>query len=286
MAVRRPDDRQQGEKTAPSRIAVLPRSRLGVLWAYAAMRFKVRLAYRADFLFNAFGDVLSTSIGLVVVLTLFSHVSDVAGYSAAEVLLCWGMAEASLGLFWVLFQGLYAMNQQYVVRGELDRVLLRPVDPWLQVMLDHVNIEDLPVSVLGLSMFFAGTWQLGLSWSLAQVLLLPVFVLSGALLVGGLLTGLSAVGFWSTHRGTAIGLAYRATLFARYPLEVFPKWLQVLVFGLTPFSFAGFVPATFYMDRPDWHAWALAQPLVGLACFAAGLGFWRFSLRRYSSTGT
>ena len=42
MAIRRQDEQQQGQRQAASRIAVLPRTRLGVLWAYATMRFKVR----------------------------------------------------------------------------------------------------------------------------------------------------------------------------------------------------------------------------------------------------
>jgi ABC-2 type transport system permease protein len=58
------------------------------------------------------------------------------------------------------------------------------------------------------------------------------------------------------------------------------------VLTAVPFAFAGFVPATYYMDRPGWATLALVQPLVGLACIAAGYGFWRVSLRRYASSGS
>lgn len=256
------------------------------LIAYLAMRLKVKVAYRGDLAFNALGDVVVTLVGLFLVASIYHHVPHVRGYDVYEVLLCWGFAESCLGLFWTGFQGLYAINRQYILGGELDRVLLRPIDPFVQILGDHLHPEGIPVLGLGLVVLGLGASGLDVPWTWDRIALLPVFIVAGTLVIGGVLTAVTAVGFWVHHQGSAIGLAYQLTVYGRYPLDFLPRPLAILVSTLVPFAFAGFVPATYYMDRPEWYPYALAQPIVGLACFVFGYGFWRYSLRRYASTGS
>lgn len=262
-----------------------PRGRLGAYGRYALMRAKVRLAYRGDFLLNALGDLLVAGIGVVFLWAIFHNVPDIRGWTFHEVLFIWGMGEAASGLFFVLFQGLWALNQQYIVRGELDRVLLRPLDPYAQVMLDHLNLEDLPVALLGLGMV---AWALpGLPPpSLPQVLLFPVFVGSGVLVLAAILTAFSSLGFRVLHRGTAVGLVYQTSAFNRYPLDLYARPIQRLLTWVVPFAFVAFFPATWYLGRDGWLPWVVAQPLVGLLLFLGAWRLWSHARRHYRSPGS
>lgn len=245
--------------------------------AWVRLRLQSRLAYRGDLVLASLGDVLLAAVGLVMLGTIFLHVDRLAGFTARDVLLGWGLAQASLGLFQAAFAGLYAMNRQYLLQGDLDRVLLRPVDPWLQVMLDHLNPGALLTSLAGLAVF---AWAVEPGF---ELLLLPVFVVCGALLVAGILTATAALGFFVHHEGSAVGLVHQLAGFAPWPVTILPGPFALIAL---PFAFAGFVPATLYMDRPEWWPLALAQPVVGVAVFVAGLAFWRLGLRRYGSAGS
>lgn len=256
------------------------------LAAWVAQRVKVRLAYRGDFVFQALGDAVITLVGLFLIATIFTHVPDVRGWDVHELLVCWGMAEACLGTFWVVFQGIYAINRTYILGGELDRLLLRPVDPFVQILLDNLHLEDVPVIGLGLVVLAVGAQGVAVTWGPAEVLMLPVMVVSGALVIGGLLTAVTALGFWVHHQGSAIGLAYQLTVYGRYPLDFLPRPLAILVSTAMPFTFAGFLPATWFLDRPEWHPYAAIQPLVGVVVMFAAHRFWTWSSRRYASTGT
>lgn len=253
--------------------------------SFLAQRLKVRLAYRLDFVINALGDVLLAAVGLVFLATLFEHVDSLGAYTPSEVLFCWGFAETAVGLFFVFFQGLWSLNQRYIVGGDLDRVLLRPVDPYLQVLLDNVSWEDLPIALLGSAVMLAAAPGLGAvpAWHWA---LLPVLLVGAACVLGGLLTTVCSAGFHLHHRGTAVGLVFQLSSFARYPIDLFAAPLRLLLTWALPLAFAGFYPATFLMDRPEWHVYALAQPVVALAALAVGYGAFRFGLTRYTSTGT
>lgn len=157
--------------------------------------------------------------------------------------------------------------------------------PYLQLLLDNLKPEDLPVAALGVAMVAFALPGLP-AFSAVQWALLPVVVLAGVAVLAGVLTGVSAVGFRLHHRGTAINLVYQASAFARYPLPVFPRSLQRLLTWVLPFAFISFLPATWYLGREEWRAFALAQPLVGLAAGLLGLALWRRGLRDYASTGS
>lgn len=266
-------------------LPLLPQGVGAAVRLYLAQRVKVRLAYRTDFVVNAIGEVLLAAVGVLFLETLFSHVDTLGSWTGPEVLFCWGFAETVVGLFFIGFNGLYALNQRYILGGELDRALLRPVDPYLQVLLDNVSLEDVPIALLGLGvMAYAATGMPPIPlWKLP---FLPLFLASATGVMGGLLTALSSIGFHLHHRGTAVGLVFQLSTFTRYPIDVFAKPLRWLLTFVLPLAFAGFYPAAFFMDRPEWLGYALAQPLVGGACMAFGYFAWRFGLEHYTSSGS
>jgi ABC-2 type transport system permease protein len=258
---------------------------LAAIRLYLGQRLKTRLAYRVDFLVNASGEVLLAGAGVLFLRTLFAHIPALGGWSAAEALFCWGFAETIVGLFFVAFAGLYALNQRYILGGELDRAMLRPVDPYLQVLLDNLSLEDVPIVLLGLGVMGWAAVDLPPIplWKLALV---PLFLASGTAVFGGMLTALSSIGFHLRHRGTAVGLVFQLGTFARYPIDLFARPLRWLLTFVLPLAFAGFYPAVFFLDRREWLVYGAASPFVGLGCLGLGYGAWRFGLARYTSSGS
>ena len=248
-------------------------------------RLKVRLAYRLDFLLNGVGEVLLACVGVLFLGTLFRHVPDLGGWTAAEAIFCWGFAETVVGLFFVCFNGLYALNQRYILGGELDRALLRPMDPYVQVLLDNLSFEDVPIALLGVGVMGWASLSLP-AIPLWKLLFLPLLLMSATAVMGGLLTALASLGFHLHHRGTAVGLVFQLSTFNRYPIDLFARPLRWLLTFVLPLAFAGFYPAVFFLDRPEWLPYVIAQPFVGAACLGLGYAGWRHGLRTYTSSGT
>jgi ABC-2 type transport system permease protein len=250
-----------------------------------AQRVKSRLAYRGDLLASMVSNVLVAGVGLVFLTALFANVPALGGWSAAELRFTWGFAETVVGLYYFAFSGLTVFNVRYILGGELDRVLLRPVDPLLHVLLDNASLEDLPVALLGLAVMAYAAPSLAPveAWRWA---LLPLMLLGGLGALGGVLVGLASLGFHVQHRGTAgVGLVFQLSTYSRYPLDLFAWPMRWLLTVVLPLGFAGFYPASLYLSRPEWTPYALATPLVGGLCLWAGWSAWRFGLSRYSSAG-
>ncbi len=246
-------------------------------------RLKTRLAYRGDVFAGLLSAALLGVVGPVFLLSLFANVPHLRGWTGPEVLFIWGYADTVAGLFYVVFAGLYDLNRRYILTGELDRLLIRPVDAYLQLLIDNLAFEELPVVALGgLVMALAVSWGLVLPgpWRLA---LLPIWLVGSLATLGGITTAVACLGFHLQHRGTAVGLVLQLTTFTRYPLDLFGRPLQALLtFGL-PFGFAGFYGAAFFLPENDFAVVGALVPVVGVAALGGGYAAFRLGLRRYAS---
>ena len=259
---------------------------MSALSTLIVQRIKTRLAYRGDMVAGLLSGVLLAVVGPIFITTLFRHIPALGGWTAAEVLFVWGYADTVSGLFYVVFGGLYVLNRRYILGGELDRLLVRPVDPYVQLLSDNLAFEDLPSALLGcFVMALAMAWGLPMPEGWRWVLL-PVWLLGGLATLGGFVTAIASLGFHLHHRGTAIGLVMQLTTFVRYPMDLFGSPLRWLLTVALPFGFAGFYGAVFFMPRPEWAWFGWLAPLVGGVGLAAGYVAWRIGLGRYASSGT
>lgn len=247
-------------------------------------RLRAATADPADLLVRVLGDLLVAGLGLVFLWAVFSPVPDVRGWTRAEALLVWGLAEAASGLAQAAFHGLWTQNQRYVMTGDLDRLMLRPVDPLLALLAEQVMPGHLTLALGGGAMMALAAADLP---PLPPAIWLGLLgaVLGGAAIQGGVMLAVAAVGLRVPHRGRTVGLASQAAAFARYPLDVFPGWLAWILVTIVPMGLVAAVPGAAALGRLP--AWALAAPaLAGAALLAVGVATWRRALRGYASTGS
>lgn len=250
-----------------------------------AQRVRTKLAYRGDLAAGLLSGLLLAVVGPVFITTLFQHIPALGGWTGPEVLFVWGFADTVSGCFYVLFQGLYTLNRRYVLGAELDRLLVRPADPYVQLLVDNLAFEELPSVLLGLFvMGLAFAWGLPAPepWRWAM---LPLLLAGGLATLGGTVTAIASLGFHLHHRGTAVGLVMQLTTFARYPLDLFGAPLRWLLTVGVPFGFAGFYGAAFFLPRPEWAPFSWAVPLVGAVAMTLGYAAFRLGLRKYGSGG-
>lgn len=248
-----------------------------------AQRAKVRLAAPKDLVATAIGNVLGTGTGLLFVLTLLHRTPTLAGWTAAEVMFIWGFAECVIGLFYVFFSGLSELNRRYLLGGEMDRLLLRPLDPLVQLLADNISIDDIPSALVG---------AIAMAWALpeipaAQLLwLLPVWILGAVLALGGMSITFASLGFYLHHRGTTFGLLLHFARYARWPIDAFPRPIAWGLTILLPLAWTGFYPAAMFLGHEPWSTWGLLSPFAAVIALWVGVTAWRSGLTRYASSGT
>jgi ABC-2 type transport system permease protein len=254
--------------------------------AYVAQMLKTRLEYRGDFLIECLASVLTQGCGLLVVGIIFESIPLLKGWSRAEVFFIFGFAIAAQALSESFTEGIYWLPDKYILRGELDRLLLRPLDPLFQLLLENFNFQFVPDLVLGLGILAIAAVQLGLGIGVLQVALFLLMLGSAVLVIAGVFVALSSVSFWIEDKVGLLPPVYNLLGFARYPLTIYHPALRALLSWVLPYGFVAFYPSAGFLGRGEFRALFWATPLAGLAAFGVGYAVFRAGIRRYRSTGS
>lgn len=259
---------------------------LRIYGALFAQMLKVRLAYRGDFVADLFATALGGLSSLFMVLLFFVPVGNLSGWRRDEVLFIVGLSMMSYGIFATVSWNLFEFGDRYIIEGRFDRVLLRPISSWAQILFDQFRIPVLSETVIGAWVVGHSASNLGLALSPSEWGFVAITVLSGTAIYVFVFSMLASVAF---HFEDRIGVAppvFNLIPFGRWPQEVFPLAIRLLLRWVIPFGFVAFYPSEALLGRLPFGKLALLSPLVALAFGGLNAFFWRLGVRRYESTGS
>jgi ABC-2 type transport system permease protein len=114
-----------------------------------------------------------------------------------------------------------------------------------------------------------------------------VWVVSGAVIYTSLLViagclSFGAVGPWAQH----YMVVQHVLNAARYPVSIYPRWLQIVMLAVLPIATASFVPCAWLAGRgPLWEAIVVPVGAAGaIGVFSSWL--WRRAIQGYQSSGS
>ena len=257
------------------------------IWlAYLAQFLKVRLAYKGDFIAEIAASLLGAGANLVFVFILFERVPSVGGYSRPEVLFVYGFSMIPLGLFSLVSMNLFEFGDRFVMEGQFDRVMLRPLSAYLQVLFESVRFSVLADVAVGIAVVAAASRGLRLEFSLLDGAWFAVAAASGAVIFASVFTAIASLSFFFEDRVGISPPVYNMIQFGRWPMPIFGGPVRFFLRFVVPFAFVAFYPSTRFLGRDEFRTLCYATPLVALAsAFVASL-FWRAGVRRYSGTGS
>ena len=107
----------------------------------------------------------------------------------------------SYSLFHAFFSSIYYLGNNYIVEGNLDRILLRPLDPLFQIYSERVDIEDIGEAAIGLAVLLVAAVHLHLHWGPLQIAMLILFIACGLAVFLGVFTAVASMSFWVKKTG-------------------------------------------------------------------------------------
>lgn len=261
------------------------RRTLSLSLTYFVMLLKARLVYRTDFLVQVGSDLILQAVDIIFLVVLFYRVRSLGGWSFDEAMFIYGFFLVPFALFNATFAALSEVGGRYIVRGELDRVLVRPLGSLLQVQLELLRPQALNGVVLGVIVLTVASTRLGLRWTGSDVLVAISGMLGAWLVYGGVYIASASVNFWTQDRIGLFPIAYNTITFGRYPMTIYPALTRFLLTFVLPYGFLAFYPAAGLL-RGSFQLVGLLTPLVGAGVFSLGLTLWRWGLARYEGAGS
>jgi ABC-2 type transport system permease protein len=237
--------------------------------------------YRANFFIAAFQSILAVAVGLAVLALVYSHTSQLNGWSQSELLVILGVQILLSGVIHATIQPNMERLVQEVRDGKLDFALTKPEDAQLLVSLRELRLWQAVDIVSGAIVIGVGVARIETGIGAGHALAFIALLLVGALLLYCFWLILATGAFW------VVNMWFLAELFegiyqtGRWPIGIYPGWLRYSMTYLVPIGFAVTVPAQAMTGRLHWTT------VVTALGFAAALTvftrwFWRFGLKRYS----
>ncbi|MFD3945834.1 ABC transporter permease [Streptomyces sp. NPDC058579] len=256
----------------------------------AGMWIRSTMTYRASFALTLVTSFTVTFFDFVVILLMFGQVKGLGGFSFAEIAFLYGTTSTSFGIADLTMGSLQRMGRR-VRDGSLDMFLLRPAPVLAQVAADKFALRRLGRVAQGVFVLVWALCIVDVEWTATKVLLLPVTLVSGAVIFSAVMVvGASAL-FWAQDAAEVTSaFTYGGNTLLQYPPSIFAQELVRGAVYVVPLAFVNWLPALYMLGReapagvPGWLAFA--SPLVAVGCCGlAGLA-WRAGLRAYRSTGS
>jgi ABC-2 type transport system permease protein len=248
------------------------------------------LEYPASFALGLVSSALLTGLELVAIAAVFSNVDRLAGWSASEVLLLYGLACTGFHLA-DLSIGQMDELPDLVRTGQLDVLLLRPRRVLPQIVAGDVDLRSLGKVLQSVIALGVGLAVADVTTSAPEAAVRVVVAVAGALgIYVAVWVATSSICFWLIDsREVSAAFTYGGREMSAYPLGVYSPWLRSVARFVVPLAFTAYYPALGLLGRDDplggSAVLAWVGPLVAAAALAVALGVWSVGLRSYRSVG-
>ncbi len=267
----------------------MPPSRLAAYGAVLASRIRSQRSYRANFYTDLGASFLIGFIELAEVWILFHNVHALGGLTFRNILLVFGIADLSFSIAQMFFGHVDRMPT-FLRAGTLDVFYLRPQPVLLQVITSEIGLRRLTRALVGLGSLVIGLSLNEIRWTVGNIALLAVTLVSAFLVHSAMLVWAGGVQFFLVSgaemtNAFVYGGRYAATQVA----SVWSTPLKVLFGFIFPMAVTAYVPALRLLGLPGpmwlptWLAWW--TPAFAVWMWAFALWSWRQGIRHYQGGG-
>jgi ABC-2 type transport system permease protein len=259
---------------------------LGGLARYTLSR---EMTFRGNFLVKVSVEVLWLGILIAFYRTVFAKTRLIAGWPEDQYLFFVGCFFAMNGLIEMLFLDNCNDFAELVRTGDLDFLLLKPIDEQFLITCRKIDWGTAPNVLMGLIVMGIALGQMHWAFDPFRVLVFLITFACGTAIAYSFMLALTALSVWMVRNQSLMEMWWLFTSLARYPKEIFlGTWAEPIGIFFTfvlPILLVVNIPAAAMVRVLD-------LPLVGFTLLATVAMAWlsrRFflhALRSYRSASS
>lgn len=223
-------------------------------------------------------------IELIFIWIIFQNTDNIAGWDFEHLLLLYGVMMLSISLTDLLFDSTYDIGKRLIRKGKFDTILLRPVHPLISVLGESDTSTALGYMAISLVLIVSMLIKLQVTVTVFLVLKILYFGILGSLIIGGIQTMFSIAGFWTYKSNEVVWSVFQLHKLAEYPIEIYNKFIRILITFILPFAFASYYPTLDYLGSGINHLMFIV-PVIVIIVWIVAVNVWNWALSKYRSTG-
>ena len=202
-----------------------------------------------------------------------------------EVLLCFAVIQFGFAFNETFARGIDRFDN-LIIRGEFDRLLLRPRNIILQVLCSDSDFVKSARLIQAIIVLIVAILNLSINWNIMRFITLILMLLSACIIFFGIFLVAAAYCFYTVQ-----GLEVRNVFtdggkhMAQYPIGIFSKGFVVFFTFVIPYAFVNYYPLLYLLGKIDSPIYGLSPILVIIYLIPCIIIFY-LGMRRYSSTGS
>lgn len=260
-----------------------------VTLAYLKMSVLATLEYPAGILGWLLANPIQFIVGFATIKFVVAEFGSVAGWGYGELAVLYGISVISHAMGVIFFIQAWFMGY-YVIEGDFDRYLLRPMNVLYQFFFTEFNWIGLTDLIPGLCVLIYGFIQVDFVWSIGNVVNILVMLLGATFIRGGVYLIVGCSSLW-TKSANGFG-SYMQELFNRttqYPISMYPESFQFVLTYILPIGWASFYPVSELLGVPNgrfaWKGAVWVTLAMGVLVFAVAAVVFHRGMKRYESAG-
>ena len=240
---------------------------LGSLARYTLAR---EMSFRGNFLVKVSVEVIWLGIMLAFYRTVFAKTNAIAGWNEPEYLFFVGCYFALNGLIETLFLENCNDFAEMVRSGDLDFLLLKPIDEQFLITCRKFDWATIPNVVMGAVLMVISLVQMHWQFDLVKLAGFCVFFLCGLILAYSFMLVLTSLSVWLIRNQNLMEMWWLFSSLARSPKEIFNQsWAEPL--GRL---FTYVIPILLVVNIPARVMVKTVEPqIVGITLLATVLSF-------------
>lgn len=254
------------------------------------MSFRSRMQYRVDALVATLAVFVRESTNIIVIYLALLKFGKIGDWNVNEMLFLFSILFLTYAIVVSLFADLRDFSSM-IREGRFDRLVVRPRGLLFQLILNNADIiASAGHGTLGIILFLVSAGKVGIVWDISTILYYVSVIIGGVLIQGAIFIFFSALSFYFVETNSIREIFYwNMRKFAGYPISIYSKLIQMIMIYVVPFAFVNYFPAQYLLRKEDManypEVYMYIAPFVGVVLYLAAYGFWRISVKRYTSTG-
>lgn len=246
---------------------------------------QMSLAYRADTIVNILLNIMWLGWELLSLSIIFSNTETLGGWGFGELIALLGVFRLVHTMMVVLVWPNTEKFNQSIRDGSMDYTILQPVNSMFLVTFSRISVWRLWDLIIAVILIVVGITRSGDVATPLSIFYFILLTISGAVVIYSLWIVLIAFTFYFTKFDNNVTLLQALLDAGRYPVTVYPMWLQVIVTFIIPIAVATTIPLQ-ALRQELGSSQVLMFLGIGIASFLVASQIWKAGLKRYSSASS
>lgn len=255
-------------------------------FCYLGMAVKSKLAYRVDTFIGIISFLLINIASFSTLYLTLRTIPSLNGWTFEQMAFLYGFCLIPKSIDHVFTDNIWQIANRMIVRGQLDRYLLKPVNPLFQLIAEEFQYDGFGETILGLFLVFFYASKQGIIWNLNSILPLVICGILAIFLFTGIKLIFACIAFWTKRSIALMTSIYDLSNFTKYPVDIFNGIVRVILTYIIPFSLVMFYPINYIYEGKNIWLLTLIIFFVVNAILFIGYSLFKAGIKHYESAGS